>query len=63
MILQMMIWHMKKLYMARTTPIVGIFPTPCLLKCKESKLFALFILDEIRIEIEGYWWQHDLLNA
>jgi len=46
---------MKKLYMAKSTPIVGISLTPCLLKCKESKLFASFILDEIRIEIEGYW--------
>ncbi len=38
-----------------TTPIVGTSPTPCLLKYKESRSFACFLLDEIRIEIEGYW--------
>jgi hypothetical protein len=48
------IW--KNYIVARTTRVTCISPIPCLLKCKKSRLFAWFLLDEIRIElIEGYW--------
>lgn len=56
-------WYCKWWYdiwenpvVARTAPVAGTSPAPSFLKCKESRLFAWFLLDDqVTIEIEGYF--------